>query len=94
MQATAEDQAAQQAQGSGMPGAGAPGQPPPVSGQPGAAPGPGGQLPPQLAAALQQMGAQGQGGSPGPPVPPPSPSLLNTRHMAQALNAQVSPGAV
>jgi hypothetical protein len=96
MQATAEDQAAQQAAGGGASMGPTPGGGPPNAGPmgPGGAPGPGGQLPPQLAAALQQMGAQGQGGSPGPPVPPPSPSLLNTRHMAQALNAQVSPGAV
>lgn len=102
MQSAAEVQASQPPQPGGAPGMGAPpGQPgagpggPPGAGAPGAAPGgPGGQVPPQLAQALQQLGARGPGGGPPPQVPEPSPSLMNVRHMAQALNASVQPGAV
>jgi hypothetical protein len=43
---------------------------------------------------MQQMGAQGPGGSPAPQIPPPSPSMMNIRHLSQALNSSVQPGAV
>lgn len=95
-QATAEVQAQQPPQPpggmGGPPGMPGPGQPPQGVGQPGG--GPSGQLPPQLMNALASQGAVSPGGGPPPPVPAPPPSLLNVRHMAQALSANVSPGAV
>jgi hypothetical protein len=105
VQAQAESQAAQQAQGGigGMAGGGGPQVPGAAPGGPPGAPGPGappggpaggGGLPPALAQAMQQMGAQGPGGSPAPQIPPPSPSMMNIRHLSQALNSSVQPGAV
>ncbi len=74
---------------SSPPGAPAPGGPQ----QPGAG-GPGGQVPPGIQAMLANAGMAGQGGGPAPAVPPPSPSMINVRHMTQALDANISPNAV
>jgi len=88
--ATAQNEAQQQAAASGPP----PGGPPGMGGVAPGAGGPGGQPSPAVGAALQGLGAQGPGGSPPAAVPAPPPSLLNVRHMAQALSANVAPGAV
>ena len=70
----------------GPPGAGQPPGPPGAGGQ--------GQLPPGLAQALQQQGVTGPGGSAPSNIPPPNPSLMAVRHMTQALNSNITPGAV